>query len=257
MRDADVSAIAHADTAAVESSDFGDDAFFDEAVLRLLEGDGAAVAAGEGEAADGDVFRAFDFEEGVGSRQPNLTLIDGLDRPEIKHAAVLVVEPLAGCIQLFEGVLKVVAVVRMEVVATVFLQREHPRLRIKRQHGLDEVPPAVLGKDVELHVLGVRPFPHVLRLYEQRAFPKMAFGSTGRRKRRDEGPAAVEWVLGVEVRITGEDLAFAVAEQLFRQEALRQQLGDIGFDDLALVLFPAGDFGAADERALRAGKGKI
>jgi hypothetical protein len=57
--DTDVFAIAHADTAAVESADLRDDALFDEAVLRSLEGDGAAVATGEREVADGDVFGTF------------------------------------------------------------------------------------------------------------------------------------------------------------------------------------------------------
>jgi hypothetical protein len=55
-RDTHVFAIAHADAAAVEGADLGDDALFDEAVLRPLEDDGAAVRAGEREAADGDVF---------------------------------------------------------------------------------------------------------------------------------------------------------------------------------------------------------
>jgi hypothetical protein len=58
VRDADVFAIADADAAAVEGADLGDDALLDEAVLRSLEGDGAAVAAGEREAANGDVLRA-------------------------------------------------------------------------------------------------------------------------------------------------------------------------------------------------------
>lgn len=66
VRDAHVFAVADADAAAVEGNDLRDAAFFDEAVLCTLEGDGAAVAAGEREAAEGDVFGTFDFEEGVG-----------------------------------------------------------------------------------------------------------------------------------------------------------------------------------------------
>jgi hypothetical protein len=73
VRDADVFALADADTAAVESADLGDDALFDEAVLRPLEGDGTAVAASEREAADGDVFGTFDFEEGVGEGEADVT----------------------------------------------------------------------------------------------------------------------------------------------------------------------------------------
>jgi hypothetical protein len=85
----------------------------------------------------------------------------------------------------------------------------------------------------------------------------MAFRGTGGWEGWHKGPAAVERVLCVEVRITGEDLAFAIAEQLFRQEAFRQQLRDIRFDDLARVFFPVGDLRAADERALRAGDREI
>ena len=74
----------------------------------------------------------------------------------------------------------------------------------------------------------------------------MTIGSTSRREGRHKGPAAVERILGVEVRITSEDLTFAIAEQLFRQEAYWQLFGDIGFDDLATVFFPASDLRAAD-----------
>ncbi len=178
-------------------------------------------------------------------------------RPEIQHAGVLVVKPLAGGVELFEGVLEVVAVVRVEVVGAVFFQREQSRGGIERRDGLEEVPPAVLREDVELHVLGMCPGANVLGLHEERAFPKMPLRRTRRRKQCDEGPAAVERVLRVEVRITGEDLAFAFAEQLFGEKAFRQQLRDIGFDDLAGVFFPAGDFGAADEGAVRSGEGDV
>ena len=85
----------------------------------------------------------------------------------------------------------------------------------------------------------------------------MAFGSTGGRESGHKGPAAVERVLRVEVRVASEDLSFAIAEQLFRQEAFRQELRDIGFDDLAAVFFPAADFGAADEGASGASESEI
>ena len=66
MRDTHVFAIAHADAAAVEGADLGDDTLLDEAVLCSLKGDGAAMCTGEREAANGDVLRAFDFEKGFG-----------------------------------------------------------------------------------------------------------------------------------------------------------------------------------------------
>jgi hypothetical protein len=53
---------------------------------------------------------------------------------------------------------------------------------IERGDGLNEVPPAVLGEDVELDILGMRPFPDVFGLHEEGAFPKMALGRTGGRK---------------------------------------------------------------------------
>ena len=56
-----------------KGSDLGDEALFDEAVLRPLEDDGAAVRAGEREVADGDVFRAFEFEAGVGEGEADVT----------------------------------------------------------------------------------------------------------------------------------------------------------------------------------------
>ena len=44
---------------------------------------------------------------------------------------------------------------------------------------------------------------------------------------------------------------------MFGEKAFREEFGDIGFDDLAAVVFPAGDFRAADERALGAGEGDV
>jgi hypothetical protein len=85
----------------------------------------------------------------------------------------------------------------------------------------------------------------------------MALGCSCGRKRRYEGPAAVERVLRVEVRVAGEDLPFAIAEELFGEKAFREEFGDIGFEDLAGVFFPAGDLGAADEGALRASEGDV
>ena len=161
---------------------------------------------------------------------------------------MLVAEPLAGGVEFFEGVLEVVAVVRVEVVGAVFFQREQSRGGIERGDELDEIPPAVLGEDVEFEVLGF----HI-----ECAFSQMALGSSGRREGWHKGPATVERVLRVEVRVTSEDLAFAVAEQLFRQESFREELRDIGFDDFSAVFFPAADVRAADEGALRAGDREI
>ncbi len=172
MRDADVFAIADADTAAVEGSDLRDDALFDEAVLRPLEGDGAAVRAGEREATDRDVLRAcLHFEEGVERGKAHLAFRDRFRRPGIQHAAVLVVKPLTRRVQFLQRVLEVVAVVRMQVVTAILLQCEQPRGGIERGDGFEKVPPAVLREDVEFHVLGMRPGANVLGFHEKRAFP--------------------------------------------------------------------------------------
>ena len=193
------------------------------------------MAAGKGKPANGDVFRPFDHEEAVANRQPHLALIDGLDRPEIQRARVLVVKPLARSIQLFERVLNVVAVMRMQIIAAILLQREHPSLRIKRHHRLNEIPPAILRKDIDLHILRMRPGSNILGLHIQRALPKMPLRSPRWRKRSHKGPAAIERVLSIKVRVTGENLALAIAQQLLRQKAFRQQLGNIRLHNLTVM----------------------
>jgi hypothetical protein len=85
----------------------------------------------------------------------------------------------------------------------------------------------------------------------------VAFGCACGRELGHEGPAAVEGIVRIEVRVAGQDLPLAVAEELLGHEALRQQLGDIRFDNLALMRLPAGDERCADEGALGAGDGEI
>ena len=79
------------------------------------------MATGEREFADGDVLRALHLEEGIERGDSDLAFGDRFLRPKIQRAGMLVVKPLAGRIQLFEGVLEVVAVVRVEVVAAILL----------------------------------------------------------------------------------------------------------------------------------------
>ncbi len=245
-----------------------DDALQYCAVFRTLKGDGAAVAACERESANGDVLgTGLHLEKALQHRHAHFwsdvaLLPAGSEvragahitflRPEIQRAAAFVVVPLSGGIQLLQGILEMVAVVRVEVVAAVLLEREQSCLRIERSHGFHEIPPAVLREDVQLHVLGVRPLTHVFRLHIKRALPQVAFRCASRRKLGYKGPAAVEGIFGIEVRIAREDLPLAVAKQLFGDEPLRQQLGDIRLHNLALMRLPAGDDRCADERALAA-----
>ncbi len=250
--------IAHANAAAIECAHLSDDAAFHEAVLCALKGDRAAVAASKCEAADRDLLRTgLYFEEAVECGNTNFSSAHITWRPEVQRAGMLVVKPLTRCVEFFEGVLKVIAVVRVQVVAAVLLQREHACLRIERDHRLDEIPPAVLREDVEFHVLGMRPLAHIFGLHIDRAFPQMALRCAAGWKLRHKGPAAIERVLHIEVRVARQNLPLAVAEELFWDETLWQQLGDIRFDNLALMLFPAGDDRGADERAAHPGEGQV
>ena len=212
-----------------------DRAVIHHAVLRIFQHDCIPDAAVKLDPAHRDLLRALHADETVQRRNAHLVTGKLLRRPEVKRVRALIEIPLAGRVEFFERVLKMEAVVRMDVVAAVLREHQLAVRFIETFDRHDEIPPAIHREDVDLHVLRMRPVPHILLGDIKLALPFVAF-VLPLRNLLHARPAAVERVVRIEVRPAREDHALAIKEKLPHVELLQRELRDIRFQDRAFML---------------------